>query len=42
MRLAPYRLIRMVIKVAREAGAFFLLLISCHEQPWHNDHVMVD
>jgi hypothetical protein len=30
MRLAPYRLIRMAIKMASKAGPFFLLLImSC-------------
>jgi hypothetical protein len=29
MRLAPYRLIRMAIKMAREAGPFFLSLIFC-------------
>jgi hypothetical protein len=29
MHLAPYRLIRMAIKMASEAAAFFMLLIIC-------------
>jgi hypothetical protein len=30
MRSAPYRLIRMAIKMASKSAAFFLLLILCH------------
>ena len=30
MNSAPYRLIRMAIKMASEAAAFFLLMINCH------------
>ena len=41
IRLAPYRLIRMAIEMARKAQAcFFLMSIKCLELLYLNDHGM--